>query len=71
MTIACKEKSLHCEGTISTDGVVFAHLPNLERAGFICGTLSASAMQVINMTEQGDILPQHSCQASSIFPPPI
>lgn len=49
----------------------FAHLPNLERAGFICGTLSASAMQVINMTEQGDILSQRSCQTSLILSPPL
>lgn len=33
------------------DGMVCSYLPNLERAGFICVTLSASAMQVINMTE--------------------
>lgn len=47
------------------------HLQILERAGFISGTLSGSAMQVINMTGQGDVLPQHSCLASSIFPAPI
>lgn len=50
---------------------VFTHLLNLERAGFICGTLSALAMQVINTTKQGDVLPQHSCQASLIFSSPI
>lgn len=55
---------MHYDAVISTDGMFFAHLPNLESAGFICGTLSASAMQVINMTEQGDVLGQHSCQTS-------
>lgn len=67
MTTACQETSLDCEASISTDGMSFSYLPNLERAGFICGTSNASAMQVINITEEGDTLVQRSCLASVFF----
>lgn len=51
--------------------VFFALLTNLEKGGFIFYTLGVPTKQVINVTKQGDVLPQHSCQASLMLSVPI
>lgn len=69
--IECTENGFVAKLTEALMVWLCTYLQILERAGFISGTLSGSAMQVINMAGQGDVLPQHSCLAPSLFPVPI